>query len=500
MQNKSISQIAIFFLLFVFTACGQEKDKKQEEIKIIRRSAVSGMFYPNSAKDLSESINKYLDNSRITEVKGDIIGIVAPHAGYVFSAPVAAYAYKSLIGKKYDVVVIISPSHQEFFRGCSVYNGDAYETPLGLVRIDKETAKQITGKSPNIYLSNAGHNFAAGKMGEHSLEVQIPFLQTVLKDFSIVPIVMGDQNEKNCDDLGNILAEALKNKKALIIASSDLSHYHPYNDATKIDADPVKYFERGDNKSILSCEACGAGPIAAMLIASKILGANHNKILKYATSGDVPEGEKGRVVGYMSGISTKSNENDNSSKVGFTLTMDEKKELIALAKETIDKCVKGQRITDYAPKNEILKRICGAFVTIHKKGDLRGCIGHIIATEPLYKTVQDMAVSAALQDPRFMPVSKEELPLLDIEISVLSPFEIVKDIEEIQVGVHGLMISKGGYRGLLLPQVATEYNWDRETFLQQTCRKAGLPNNAYKDPNAVIEKYSAIVFGEKDVK
>jgi AmmeMemoRadiSam system protein B/AmmeMemoRadiSam system protein A len=498
MTNKLLIQPILIILLFISIACGQ--DKKPDAPEVVRYAAVAGTFYPNDPILLTSTINKFLKDAQIPNIDGEIIGIVSPHAGYVFSAPVAAYAYKALIGKKYDVVVIIAPSHQEFFKGCSVFNGDAYETPLGKLKVDKETAKQIAAKSENVYLSKIGHEIAAVKMGEHSLEVQLPFLQMVLKEFSIVPIVMGEQSEKNCDDLGTILADVLKNKKALIVASSDLSHYHPYDAARRIDAETVTVFEKGDSKSILNCEACGAGPITAMLIATKNLGSNQTKILKYATSGDVPEGERGRVVGYMSGISVKPNGKSNSTKVGFDLSLDEKKELIALAKETINKCVNGEKISDYSPKNEILKRICGAFVTIHKKGDLRGCIGHIIATEPLYKTVQSMAVAAALEDPRFVPVSKEELPLLDIEISVLSPFERVTDIDEIKVGVHGLLISKGGYRGLLLPQVATEYNWDRDTFLQQTCRKAGLPGDAYKDPSAVIEKFSAIVFGEKDIK
>jgi AmmeMemoRadiSam system protein A len=137
-----------------------------------------------------------------------------------------------------------------------------------------------------------------------------------------------------------------------------------------------------------------------------------------------------------------------------------------------------------------------AFVTIKKKGDLRGCIGHIIAVEPLWKTVQLMAIAASTEDPRFNPVTRDELSSLDLEISVLSPIVKVKDLTEIEVGKDGLIISRGYYRGLLLPQVATEYNWDRTTFLEQTCRKAGLPTNAYKDPETVIEKFTAIVFGE----
>jgi hypothetical protein len=501
-MKKIIDKKLFLYVLLIFTtACGQETKKEpQQEIKQIRKAAVAGSFYPISPGDLSETINGYLNQANPQKIEDEIIGIVSPHAGYVFSGPVAAFAYKLLRGSTYDVVVVISPSHQEYFKGCSVYNGDAYETPLGKVPVNKELVIAITSKNENIYSSEHGHFPLPGKMGEHSLEVQIPFLQSVLGNFSIVPIVMGDQSEQNCLDLGEILANVLKGKKFLIVASSDLSHYHPYTDAHKIDANAVKAFESGDYKKILQCDACGAGPIAAMMIATKKSGANQTKILKYATSGDVPEGEKGRVVGYMSGVSIKTKEKNDSLEVGFNLTDEEKKELLALAKQTIVKCVSGESLGEYTPKHDILKTNCGAFVTIHKKGDLRGCIGHIIGDQPLYKTVEEMAVAAAQQDPRFYPVQKDELPLLDIEISVLSPFERVRDLKEIEVGKHGLMISKGRYRGLLLPQVATENNWNKEEFLEYTCRKAGLSTNAYKDPETIIEKFSAIVFGEKDLK
>jgi MEMO1 family protein len=490
---ESLKKLFILTLIFCTMVCSQEK---KEEIKVVRLPVVAGSFYPGDPVALSTGINEVLKEANPEKVNGEIMGIVSPHAGYVYSAPVAAYAYKLLIGKKYDIVVVISPSHQEYFQGSSVYNGDAYETPLGRVPVNKEIAAKLTEKSNSIFLSDKGHRVNGGRMGEHSLEVQIPLLQTVLKDFTIVPIVMGDQKEEYCEELGKTLASVLKDKKALIVASSDLSHYHTYEEAKKIDAYSVKYFEEGDEKNILKCEACGAGPISAMLIATKNNGTNQFKILKYSTSGDIPGGDKGRVVGYMSGVSLKSEESSNKPSVGFDLTPEEKQELLALAKETIHKKIKGETITDYTPKHEILRKNCGAFVTIKKKGELRGCIGHIIAVEPLWKTVQLMAVAASTEDPRFNPVTKDELPQLDLEISVLSPIVKVKDLNEIEVGKDGLIITRGYYRGLLLPQVATEYNWDRTTFLEQTCRKAGLPLNAYKDPGTEIEKFTAIVFGE----
>ena len=491
-----------YFLLLIAavfsTACGQNNNNGGDMIVNIRKPAVAGSFYPGDKKSLETDVLKYMNNAKPESINGKIIGIVSPHAGYVYSGPVAGYAYKLLSGKKYETVVVISPSHQEFFHGCSVYDGDAYETPLGVVKVDKELAKSIANKVENIYLSDKGHRIKG--MGEHALEVQIPFLQVALGDFKIVPIVIGDQAEENCSALGNVLGEVLKDKNVLIVASSDLSHYHPYAEAQKIDQSTVKCFETGDLKEMLSSEACGHGPIYAMLLASQKLGANKNKILKYATSGDVPEGEKGRVVGYMSGISYEENGKKSGSEVGFDLTIEEKRELIALAKKTISDHLEGKKEADYKPQHEILSKKCGAFVTLHKNGELRGCIGQIVPMDMLYITIQNMAIAAAFEDPRFYPLKKEEYPSLEFEISVLSPFEKIKNIGEIEVGKHGLMISKNMYHGLLLPQVPTEFGWDLDTFLRQLCRKAGLGDNAYKEPGIEILKFTAIVFGEKDIK
>jgi len=489
----------IFFIVIFCCACGQEKNQGDINMLYVRKPAVAGMFYPADKRVLEDEIKKYLDAAAPEDVDGKIIGIVSPHAGYVYSGPVAAFSYKLLIGKKYDVVVVISPSHREYISGSSVFDGDAYETPLGLIKVDKEIAKSIASDNDKIYLSSRGHS-VKGTMGEHALEVQLPFLQVVLGDFKLVPIVIGEQDKKNCTLLADKLAEVLKDKNVLIVASSDLSHYNSYEDAHKIDKFAVESFEKGNIDDILNCDACGAGPIYTMMLASKKLGANKNKILKYATSGDVPEGDKWRVVGYMSGISYQENSKKSGSEVGFDLSIEEKKELLELARKTILDRLNGKEIENYQPKHEILKKKCGAFVTLHKKGELRGCIGQIVPIDMLYKTIQNMAIAAAFEDPRFYPLKMEEYPDIDLEISVLSPFEKIKNIGEIEVGKHGLMISKNMYHGLLLPQVATEYGWDRETFLKHLCRKAGLHDNAYKEPGVEILKFTAIVFGEKDLK
>jgi AmmeMemoRadiSam system protein A len=180
------------------------------------------------------------------------------------------------------------------------------------------------------------------------------------------------------------------------------------------------------------------------------------------------------------------------------LNTEQKKTLIDIVKKTIAAAVNNKSIPDFKISDAVLNLKCGAFVTIHKNGNLRGCIGHIIGTMALYRTIAKMAVEAALHDPRFGPVTPGELGDIDIEISVLSPFEKIKDTNEIEVGLHGLFIKNGYYQGLLLPQVATEYNWDVKQFLEHTCQKAGLPRDCYKEKNCEIFIFSATVFGEKD--
>jgi AmmeMemoRadiSam system protein A len=201
----------------------------------------------------------------------------------------------------------------------------------------------------------------------------------------------------------------------------------------------------------------------------------------------------------MTGTTGGKMEKQNGSEVGFSLTIEEKKDLLNLAKQTIINHFDKSSAENYQPKTELLNKKCGAFVTLHKNGDLRGCIGQIVPVDKLYVSIQKMAIAAAFEDHRFPKLKQEELPNIDFEISVLSPFEKITNISEIEVGKHGLMISKNMYHGLLLPQVATEYEWDRETFLKHLCRKAGLHDNAYLDPGVEILKFTAIVFGEKDV-
>lgn len=472
----------------------------------VRRPAVAGSWYSSDSLELKDQLENYLSAARDFQLP-EILGLVSPHAGYVYSGPIAAYAYRQIEGRHYDIVVVVAPSHVEAFPFAAVYGRGAYQTPLGTIPVDVEVAKAIAENHARVKISDRGHRQENLSRQEHSLEMQLPFLQLALGDFKLVPIVMGDQSDSIVNDLADALAEALRGKHALLVASSDLSHFHDYNEANRLDANLNKLVEQFDPRRLLEdlhydkVEACGGGPICAVMEACRKLGATHAKVLKHANSGDTPAGDRYRVVGYTAAAfygNPKTSKADKLSRgEAEPLSEQDQQTLLHIARTTIEEVVKGERATDPEVTSAALMEDRGAFVTIHKKGDLRGCIGYIIGIKPLCQTVREVAEAAALRDPRFNPVTPDELPDLELEISALSVPRRITNIEEIQVGVHGIIIRRGYRQGLLLPQVATENGWDRRTFLEYTCRKAGLPPNAWSDPETEIEIFSAEVFGEK---
>jgi len=467
--------------------------EKMKDSKL-RKPAVAGLFYPENPDTLSYTIERYFNDVPEKDIKGEILGIISPHAGYTYSGSVAAHAYKLLHGRSYDILVIIAPSHRVHFSGVSIYNQGGYETPLGIVPVDIEIANRLIAESSIISYVKEAH------IEEHSLEVQLPFLQKVLKDFMLIPLVMGEQNYKVCQELSKILVDKLSDKKVLFVASSDLSHYYPYKRACELDRLIVNRIEAFDYKGLSEdldkgiCEACGGGPMVAVMKTVKKLGADKSIVLKYANSGDTG-GNKDGVVGYLSAvfISSKSNPTRKGG-IDLGLTKEEKRILHQIAKEAIESELKGQKFSEMAIESKTLKEKRGAFVSIHKHGELRGCIGNIRASEPLFETVKNMAKAAAFEDIRFRPITKEELEEIDIEISVLTPLKKIKNPDVIEVGKHGIYIKKGYNSGLLLPQVAVEHGWDRKTFLEYTCIKAGLPKNAWKERETEIYIFSADIF------
>lgn len=505
----------------------------------IRESIVAGSFYPNDPYVLTMQIEDYLNNAKLLDLN-NIKALICPHAGYIYSGQVAAYSYKQIINKKFDSIIIISPSHSESFDFISIFDGDAYNTPLGKVNIDKKRSSLLVENNPKIQFSDKGHN------NEHSIEVQLPFLQYMFEGFEFIPAVIGSQSRQNIHALGKTIGEIFKEENILVIASTDLSHYHPYNDALVLDKQVENLVEKFDIENLETeflknnIEMCGGGPVAAAMIAAKNLGANKALILKYLNSGDV-SGERKAVVGYLAAAlfkdekldiknketsikkekipenndtlknnnskSIKNMNNDNNfnnneepeDTTSMTLNKKEKLILLEIARESIKSAVLGIKPNISNINDVILNEKCGAFVTITISDKLRGCIGNIRAASPLWETVKIMAKEAALNDPRFYPLNASDIENIKIEISVLSPFKLINNIDEIKAGRHGLFIKKGFNQGLLLPQVATDYNWDRTQFLKETCHKAGLTENAWQDKNCEIYIFSATVFNEDDL-
>lgn len=479
-----------------------------------RLPGVAGSFYPSDPAKLNSMMDEMLARVNSPAIHGKIIAVVAPHAGYPYSGPVAAYSYAALKGRKYARVVVIAPSHYEAFHFTSVYDGDGYGTPLGMIPVDKAFAQQLTKMNPSIRLSGRGH-LPTSSGTEHALEVQLPWLQHVLGNFTLVPVVMGDQSYESSRALGVALAKLLQEGGAsshatdpqtttgdtLIVASSDLSHYHTYREAEQIDHKTLNalqawdYFNMSRNFDSRVWEACGGGPIVAAMVAAERMGANQARLLNYANSGDT-SGDRSHVVGYGAVALIKA-QDQRSAEQSFSLSEQEKNQLLAVARKSVESAVeKHDAYEPAATGDDALQQERGAFVTLKESGNLRGCIGFTSAARPLYLTVRDAAALAALRDPRFRPVSAQEIPLLAYEISVLSPMRRVTDVKQINVGKHGLLIKNSDHEGLLLPQVPVEQRWDRTKFLEQTCGKAGMEPNCWKDEDTDIFLFTAVVFGE----
>jgi hypothetical protein len=470
----------------------------------VRQAGVAGSFYPADPKALVAMIDDMLAHATPPPIHDPILAVVAPHAGYQFSGPVAAYTYAELKGRKFSRVVVIAPTHYVGFDFTSIYNGDAYATPLGTVQVDKAFARQLVKLSPTVQLSSQGHD-ATPAGAEHAIEVQLPWLQRVLGEFQLVPIVMGNQSYENSRALGVALAKLIGSENSgstLVLASSDLSHYHTYDEAETIDHKTLgalaawDYFSMSRNFQTRIWEACGGAPIVAAMIAAERLGANQSMVLKYANSGDT-SADRSRVVGYSADIFVKA-PNGKAVETPFSLNDRDKSDLLALARKSVEMAVAEHK--EYEPEailSEALNQDRGAFVTLRELGELRGCIGYTSPTKPLYRTVRETATLAALRDSRFRPVETSELPRLQYEISVLSPLRRVIDLQQIKIGQDGLLMKNGEYEGLFLPQVPVEEKWDRQKYLEETCGKAGMRSTCWQDPNTDIFRFTAVVFGEQ---
>jgi MEMO1 family protein len=271
---------------------------------MIREPAVSGTFYPGNPRALTGDIEEYLSRASVEAIEGDILGLISPHAGYMYSGPVAAHGYKALLGRTYDTVIILAPSHRQYFEGAAVQRHGGYKTPLGVVPVNEPFASKLLARLPAVQANDKAHE------GEHSLEVQIPFLQFVLKEFQLLPLIMGAYDTDTCEELASALFDVMKDIKDkrhryLVVGSTDLSHYYPYRHAVELDSKIVERLNAFDVKGLIDdleedkCEACGSGPVITTMLLSRKMGANASRVVKYANSGDT-SGDKGAVVGYVS--------------------------------------------------------------------------------------------------------------------------------------------------------------------------------------------------------
>ncbi|MBN1952524.1 MAG: AmmeMemoRadiSam system protein B [Bacteroidales bacterium] len=469
-----------------------------------RQPAVAGSFYPASEEVLRKDLEALF--ASVEKVTSEHVrALIVPHAGYVYSGKTAAAGFKQLDRDcRFERVFLIGSSHRMYFQGASVYTDGDFITPLGRVKVDP-LAKELAS-AYSVFTDNP-----APHLQEHSLEVELPFLQYWLNnEFTLVPIVLGGDNLKDFREIAEIL-EPWFNEKNLFVISSDFSHYPGYEDARTCDAemanailknsaqDFLKAKTRVENRQVkgLVTAICGWASVYTLLNVTEDNASLNFQHLLYENSGDSPQGTTDRVVGYHAIAITSVAE--KKSEPEFTLTREEKIKLLKIARQTLADYIPGK--LKFTPEEKdltpLLKTGAGAFVTLEKNGQLRGCIGNFQASQALYLTVRDMAIAAATQDHRFPAVEASEIPKLDIEISVLTPMRKINSIDEIELGKHGIYIRKGSQTGTFLPQVATETGWTLEEFLGHCARdKAGIGWDGWK--TADIYVYEALVFSEHE--
>ena len=466
---------------------------------------LAGTWYPRSEKELRTLLEGYFSSAKPQKIAGDILAIIVPHAGIQFSGPVAAYGYKTVRDRGFRTVVIIGFNHRKYFDGIAIYGKGGYQTPLGTVLIDDVLAQDLISQHPKIvFLPELFDE-------ENSVELEIPFVQFAMKDAKIVPIAFGSQSYNDALILADALAKTLKDRRdVLVVASTDLSHYHPYDEAKSIDANTIATLQTMNSEAFYNkarqgaCELCGIMPVTATMLLAERLGYAKLDVLQYANSGDT-FGDKSRVVGYLSAVISKGQrpaqgpEPEKKGDTEMLVNNDQRQKLLQIARESIVSYVRDGKKKVFQESDPVLNQPMGAFVTLHENGELRGCIGNMVGRGPLYQTVADMAIEAATGDPRFTSLSPEEIGKIDIEVSVLSPLKRVKSADEINIPGHGVLVRRGFQSGVYLPQVATETGWSKEQFLTSLCgHKAGMAQDAWKDPQTELYVFTAEVFGEKE--
>jgi len=436
---------------------------------MVRNPVVAGQFYPESSSQLKAMIKELIDEKAVKE---EVVGLVSPHAGYIYSGPVAGATISKIKFK--DTFIIIGPNHTGRGKQFSIMTEGVWKTPLGEVEIDSVLAKQILATSDYLQEDSLAHQY------EHSIEVQLPFLQYFKPDIKLVPIILAQGNADAFKEIGREIARAIKelNKEVVIMASSDMTHYEPHESARKKDNQAIEAILDLDEDELLkrveefNISMCGYAPTVSLISAAKELGAKGAELVKYQTSGDT-SGDYSSVVGYA----------------GIIITKKEMHPLVKLAKKTVETYVKGSKPTPPKKLTPEMKQKAGVFVSIHKLGELRGCIGTI---EPqrdnVAEEIMTNAISSATRDPRFPPISPEELKDLDYSVDVLTTPEPVESKDQLDPRKYGVIVECGWRRGLLLPDLE---GVDSVDYQIDICRqKAGIgPDEPVKLYRFEVRRY-----------
>jgi len=447
-------------------------------VAAVRPAAVAGMFYTGNAAALRREVQGFLGGARPAHHRPK--AIIAPHAGYMYSGAIAGSAYASVrqIAGEINRVVLLGPAHRVYVEGVAVPTVDAFATPIGSVPLDQEALADLVNQFPFVQYRDDAHT------DEHSLEVQLPFLQTLLGDFSLLPFAVGNAHPAQIEQL---LEQVWGGRETLIVISSDLSHYHSYTDARALDSYTTEHISALDPAGLTGEHACGHIPVRGLLRCATRHGLKC-EVLDVRNSGDTAGG-RAQVVGYGAYLFYEAGSEQHYSD-------DERARLTALARDSIAHGLsQGEPLpVDLDQWPESLRKQRATFVTLNHGAQLRGCIGSLEATQPLVQDIADNAFAAAFRDPRFSPVTERDLAELDVHISVLSPPEPVqftseKDLlAQIRPGVDGLILIEGRQRGTFLPSVWQNLP-ERNAFLAQLKRKAGLPAN-YWSPTVQVSRYT----------
>jgi len=464
----------------------------------------TGMWYPANSTLLKKQIKDFIKASN-TDPKDNIMALIAPHAGYIYSGENAAYSYAQINGKNFDRIIVLGPSHYYHLNNqIALPDSDEYKTVLGTIPLDTKVIDQLS-KSSLFTKDNAPFS------KEHSTDNQIPFLQETARNFKLIPMIMGQFSADKIIEVANILKKVIDHK-TLIVISSDFTHYGSNFGFTPFKNDIAKNLKNLNENSVLPIKnldakafakhiektqdtICGAMPITLLL---HLLPVNtKTNVLKYSTSAD-KTGDTETVVSYFSLSFEGTWDTDKEATMNFT--ENEKKDLLKLSRLILDTVIKTKKVPSEKDAQititETMKHPAGGFVTLHMGKELRGCIGEINPTRSVLEVVKNRTISAATQDPRFSPVEPSELNKIKIEISILTPPQKINSYEEFEVGKHGIILEKNGRSAVFLPQVAPEQGWDRPTTLNYLAQKAGLPMDAWKEKTN-FSVFEAIVFSEK---